>query len=368
MAYRNHLSSNVFNAYTALQLSKSGDIGKGSTFVLPSIGLAELSIGDNDRWLSGDTFRHGRGDDRYGQTGRITEDGDLATRITEGGDRAADEVRVFAERALWVRDQDGNIYRLIEIEVAGHGQGPGSHYYSFDNHFGLPEPGAELTVVHTTNVFFGVKYDRLGVPEKPNQDPVALDDSVETDLLTPVEIDVLGNDSDPDNDQLSITSFQATSAFGGSVVLDGQKLLYTPPAGVTPGIDSFTYEISDGNGGTAEATVNVTLSTPLGSVSGIAFRDLNSNGERDDGEQPIPDVVLWIDSIENGELDDTEQTAVTDANGAYFFGGLEPQEMIVVRAVVPPGLWGTTVNPFVAELSAGENIIADFGYIDFDFF
>lgn len=43
---------------------------------------------------------------------------------------------------------------------------------------------------------------------------------------------------------------------------EGDSLRYTPNAGYS-GADSFTYEISDGNGGVATATVNVTINSDL---------------------------------------------------------------------------------------------------------
>jgi len=87
--------------------------------------------------------------------------------------------------------------------------------------------------------------------------PDAVNDSESTDFNAPVSIDVLGNDTDPENDTLTVTSF--TQGTNGTVTEGANgELVYTPNDGFS-GPDSFTYTISDGNGGTDTATVNVTV-------------------------------------------------------------------------------------------------------------
>jgi hypothetical protein len=74
-------------------------------------------------------------------------------------------------------------------------------------------------------------------------------------------IDVLANDTDPDNDALTITS--TTQGGKGSVAIagDGKSVTYTPSLNAN-GNDSFEYTISDGNAHSATATVNVSI-TPV---------------------------------------------------------------------------------------------------------
>lgn len=86
--------------------------------------------------------------------------------------------------------------------------------------------------------------------------PAAQDDTAETDEDVPVRIDVLANDSDPDGDTLSITAFGQGQH--GSVALEEGKLVYAPAADWF-GEDSFLYQIEDGFGGSALATVRVTV-------------------------------------------------------------------------------------------------------------
>ena len=102
----------------------------------------------------------------------------------------------------------------------------------------------------------------LGV-EQPNANPVATDDAVSTPLNTDVVInvaDLLANDTDPDNDTLSLLNFaQGTS---GSVTDNGNGTLTYSPNTDSFGQDSFGYTITDGKGGTASGTVDVTVELP----------------------------------------------------------------------------------------------------------
>jgi hypothetical protein len=91
-----------------------------------------------------------------------------------------------------------------------------------------------------------------------NDNPVAADDafSVAPDSANNL-LDVLANDSDVDNDTLTVAAL-GTPSSGGTVTTDGSSISYSPLAGFL-GDESFTYDISDGNGGAATATVTVTV-------------------------------------------------------------------------------------------------------------
>ncbi len=90
----------------------------------------------------------------------------------------------------------------------------------------------------------------------PNRPPVTMADGYTTDEDTTLA-GALGNDSDPDGDTLSAAL--ATGAAHGTVTLDADgSFTYTPAANYA-GPDSFTYAVSDGRGGTATGTVNLTV-------------------------------------------------------------------------------------------------------------
>jgi hypothetical protein len=71
---------------------------------------------------------------------------------------------------------------------------------------------------------------------------------------------VLSNDTDIDGPSLSVQS--VTQPAHGTVSINAnQTVRYTPASGYK-GADSFTYTVTDGAGGTATATVNLTVNAP----------------------------------------------------------------------------------------------------------
>ena len=100
-----------------------------------------------------------------------------------------------------------------------------------------------------------------------NTAPVATDDTIgstpEDTPLTITAATLLANDTDVDGDILSITAVSPTSTNGGTLVLlPGGDISYTPPANYT-GIDTFTYTVDDGNGGTDTTTVTINVTPPV---------------------------------------------------------------------------------------------------------
>jgi hypothetical protein len=90
-----------------------------------------------------------------------------------------------------------------------------------------------------------------------NDPPLAVDDVVETDEHTPKTIDVLANDSDPNGDALAVTG--TTNPSHGAVVVAGDNTIVYTPEPDYDGADSFTYTVSDGNGGEATAEVHIVV-------------------------------------------------------------------------------------------------------------
>jgi hypothetical protein len=92
-----------------------------------------------------------------------------------------------------------------------------------------------------------------------NQSPTAVDDSYTTGLNTPVNGNVLSNDTDPENDPLTVAV--ATQPANGSVTLYANgPFTYTPNTNFG-GPDSFTYTVTDSHGNTSTATVTITVGT-----------------------------------------------------------------------------------------------------------
>ena len=167
----------------------------------------------------------------------------------------------------------------------------------------------------------GTDFATVFVDVVGNNDPIANDDSVTTVLGTAVTVPVLLNDFDPDGDPLVITA--ASGVTNGTLSFNANSgVTYSPFAGYS-GPDSFTFTISDGNGGVATATVNVFVTT--GSTTpGSSAADTLTGGPGDDtldgrGGNDLLDGFGGNDSLVGGSGDDA---AFGGAGSDTLLGGL----------------------------------------------
>ena len=102
--------------------------------------------------------------------------------------------------------------------------------------------------------------DGNNAPVSNNNPPVANTDNLTTSEETPLVLSaarLLSNDTDPDNDTLFISGLPSRSGNGGSVQLQASgNWLYTPAIGFA-GVDTVSYAISDGAGGSAFGQVDI---------------------------------------------------------------------------------------------------------------
>ena len=116
----------------------------------------------------------------------------------------------------------------------------------------------DYIVVDSLGAFSQITRANINVTlDSTNLPPQALADTATTLEDTMVSIPVLANDADPHSDILSVTSFDAISANGGSITQNGGNLEYTPALNFN-GADTFTYTITDG-ALTDTATVTITV-------------------------------------------------------------------------------------------------------------
>ncbi len=178
--------------------------------------------------------------------------------------------------------------------------GPDSFTYNIsDGNGGVDTGTVNVTVTHV------------------NQAPTAV-----TDAKTVLEnaastaIDVLANDTDPDGDSLIVTL--ASNPPHGTATVDGggTGVHYTPDLNYS-GPDSFTYNISDGNGGVDTGTVNVTVTfvNQVPSFTAGADKTVLENA----GAQSISGWATGISpGSGNGEIGQTVTFILTDSNASLF--------------------------------------------------
>ena len=99
--------------------------------------------------------------------------------------------------------------------------------------------------------------DYISITANPNNPPYATDDSASTMEDTPVEGNVLTNDSDIDGNLLTAT-LSAAPANGTATVQPDGFFVYRPNENFN-GDDSFEYVVSDGKGGTDSGRVTIMI-------------------------------------------------------------------------------------------------------------
>ncbi|MEM7105474.1 MAG: Ig-like domain-containing protein [Bacteroidota bacterium] len=173
-----------------------------------------------------------------------------------------------------------------------------------------------------------VTIDVIDVTSPNNNPPVANDDATETEEGTPITINVISNDYDPDGDVLT-TPNQLTSPSNGSVVQNGDgTFTYTPDPGFV-GVDMFTYEICDPAGLCDDATVTITV-TP-------------DNGMSNDPPEAVDDVSYTLqDTPVSGDASLNDSDPDGDAPLTFFETSPPANGMVVFN---PDGTYTYTPNP-----------------------
>jgi|GEM_PF-683351 len=120
-----------------------------------------------------------------------------------------------------------------------------------DNNTGAQGKGAAFSALRTTTVTI----------TPTNDAPIAVNDTatlVNGGTLSGRSL--LANDSDPDNDVLTVNTTPITNVAHGTLTLYANGSYLYQHDGSAAKTDSFVYEISDGHGGKAQATVTMTIS------------------------------------------------------------------------------------------------------------
>jgi hypothetical protein len=178
------------------------------------------------------------------------------------------------------------------------------------NRFGESAPSAEVMVV------------------PGNRPPVAVDDEATTPEDTPVVIDVLGNDSDPDGDDIVLLGVGVPQNGAVQIHVDG-TITYTPAPNFH-GTDEFSYWIADAGGRESSAQVRITI-TPVNdppvalgqfrSFIGDASLSIKLEGSDIDGD---PLTFLLLQSPQHGVISGFDAlTGTLTYTPAHAFSGTD---------------------------------------------
>ncbi len=195
-----------------------------------------------------------------------------------------------------------------------------------------------------------------------NGAPVAVDDAVSINENVAVVVDVLANDSDPDNDSLTLQI--AAPASNGTLALANGGILYTP-ANDYAGVDQFSYTVTDPSGASDTAIVEVTVSNV--NAGPIATDDSVATEEND----PISINVLANDSDPDGDAltltvltQPAGGTAAVNAQGTRIVyspvSGFSGADSFTYQVADPDGATATaTVSVNVSSVNASPVAVND---------
>ena len=222
--------------------------------------------------VSGVKFYKGTGDTGSHEGRLWTSTGTLLGTVTFSNESASGWQTAYFSNPIALNANETYV-------VSYHSNG---HYASTSGYFTAPVTNGPLTApagnngvfaygtsaLFPTNSYGSANYfvDVLFNPTPTaNQPPVANADSgfttARNNVLTIQAASLLGNDTDPNGDTLTITG--VSNPAHGSVVYNAQNktVSFTPTTDYT-GAASFTYTISDGQGGTASANVSLSVLAP----------------------------------------------------------------------------------------------------------
>ncbi|MBA6392434.1 tandem-95 repeat protein, partial [Colwellia sp. BRX10-3] len=91
-------------------------------------------------------------------------------------------------------------------------------------------------------------------------DSYIIDEDIALNILVGDANQLLSNDSDADGDTLTVNSTPISNVSNGSLTLNSDGSFNYIPTLNFNGTDSFTYQVSDGNGGIAQGNVTLTVS------------------------------------------------------------------------------------------------------------
>lgn len=264
----------------------------------------------------------------------------------------------------------GAVKSGFDVGVEWGSQGKDGIDFAVD--FMLSNTHHNLTLDDISHQLFGVRLDSVQGPGGRGDSAVKLvglapaapdarDDSVtifedgQQDGLasktpTGVVLDVLGNDTDADNELLTVTGFHDGPAHGQvSISADGRSVIYTPDLDYS-GTDSFVYCISDGHGGQDSAVVNLTVTAVADNPT---FTITAAQGDT------INETILTVTATQN-DADGSE--TISDLSWSVL-GGLPDGATITALGPVDPGFGADhATQHFLVTTAAGQDWDFDIEY------
>lgn len=178
-----------------------------------------------------------------------------------------------------------------------------------------------------------------------NDGPSAIDDALTVQKNSSGNVVVvLGNDSDPESDPISILA--VTQGANGSVSISGSSLIYTPNPGFA-GTDSFTYTIQDNFDPAATSTATVTVTVQNTTPVAVA-----------DSAETTEGIAVFIDVLPNdSDADGDLLTIVAVSQGTHGTVAISGSQVVYTPSVSFP-IPGTDMFTYTVSDDSGAEATA----------
>jgi hypothetical protein len=216
---------------------------------------------------------------------------------------------------------------------AGHGTGNGQNKIAvLDPNVSFTDPISGVTVMNEVLTILGP------TPDPANPGGVK-EWCINSAAVDPASDSILAGSEDG---KLYRWSLSSNTLMQPTVLTSGLGEAYTP---TIIGADGTVYAVNN-------ATLFAVGQTAT--ISGQIYNDVNGNGQQDTGDNGLAGWTVFLDTDNNGKLDNGEVSTTTDSNGNYSFGELA-SGTYHVREVTPSGWVQTTSNQDVT-LAATQQV------------
>jgi len=189
----------------------------------------------------------GSGISFYGTKTDSIGDSPLPAGNDQLGIGSSDMIALVSQKGYY-RTSEGVAYAIVEEYFSDRATGD-VHMLGLKTKLG---PDVQAILGNQYHAWRDARY--IGLIDLNNQSPRAQNDSASTPKNTDITIQVLSNDTDPENDKLRING--VVSPIYGQVFNNGTSVTYRPYFGFT-GTDKFHYWVTDGQGNFDRALIEV---------------------------------------------------------------------------------------------------------------
>lgn len=261
-----------------------------------------------------------------GEVGAINLSFDLSTA-------APPSEAMGAENFVLLMDDDGS------FAAGGTGVGASSFDGNIASFMGVDEDLLDDNVYFSVGIT-GLNFDPVAGPDTSVRMPGTEGHKVSVAAL-------LSNDTDANGDTLTFETAElpANSTNGSALTLisEGRWILYSPNESQPASDDTFSYQISDGNGGVATGMVTVQVEVPntqsgnftRASVNGndidVEFRGIPGRKYKIQSTTNLSGVVIWVDESvaitagPRGQLI-LRDLGASSAHGSKFYRTIDADE------------------------------------------